>query len=405
MRAFLISLISLVLIGGCHIIDPLNYDKETGAPEGAIEERHAWGNEHLGISYQQVITWLTQAEIVQENIGDVITVAPVGKPNFISSYFTDGLIGTFTLEVVGSEGKAIFSASGTAPCSMGGTCFNRGTLIVNGEDIAVHSSGISLKEFNQPENKIVSLSKEIQFYNRKYPESKNDPSKSNTSILNLWVERAEAYAKLKQYDRAIADIEVAISLFDQRNPSLSRSSARDLEDYMVLAALYNYFIQDYSQSAVAIARAIVAHDIYMAAINRNSESVNTNKQIDDLNLWLWIVRMKQGKPELADRELRQVLEEASKIDRTCELTTEISRFLLGDIGETELTQTIYDNPYKIAHGCYSVPSSKFHLNYYVGQKAIVNGDIDKGKEMLKLSLENISKYRTESKIAKHELNN
>ncbi|MEL6911922.1 MAG: tetratricopeptide repeat protein [Cyanobacteria bacterium J06598_4] len=221
MRAFLISLISLVLIGGCHIIDPLNYDKETGAPEGAIEERHAWGNQHLGISYQQVITWLTQAEIVQENIGDVITVAPVGKPNFISSYFTDGLIGTFTLEVVGSEGKAIFSASGTAPCSMGGTCFNRGTLIVNGEDIAVHSSGISLKEFNKPENKIVSLSKEIQFYNRKYPESKNDPSKSNTSILNLWVERAEAYAKLKQYDRAIADIEVAISLFDQRNPSLS----------------------------------------------------------------------------------------------------------------------------------------------------------------------------------------
>ncbi|MEL7417511.1 MAG: tetratricopeptide repeat protein, partial [Cyanobacteria bacterium J06555_3] len=77
------------------------------------------------------------------------------------------------------------------------------------------------KEFNKPENKIVSLSKEIQFYNRKYPESKNDPSKSNTSILNLWVERAEAYAKLKQYDRAIADIEVAISLFDQRNPSLS----------------------------------------------------------------------------------------------------------------------------------------------------------------------------------------
>ena len=42
MRSFLITLISLVLIGGCHIIDPLNYDQETGAPEGAIEERHAW---------------------------------------------------------------------------------------------------------------------------------------------------------------------------------------------------------------------------------------------------------------------------------------------------------------------------------------------------------------------------
>ncbi|MEL7075057.1 MAG: hypothetical protein AAGM46_03905 [Cyanobacteria bacterium J06582_2] len=403
MRAFLISLISLVLIGGCHIIDPLNYDKETGAPEGAIEERHAWGNEHLGISYQQVITWLTQAEIVQENIGDVITVAPVGKPNFISSYFTDGLIGTFTLEVVGSEGKAIFSASGTAPCSMGGTCFNQGTLIVNGEDIAVHSSGISLKEFNQPENKIVSLSKEIQFYNRKYPESKNDPSKSNTSILNLWVERAEAYAKLKQYDRAIADIEVAISLFDQRNPSLSWSSARDLEDYMVLAALYNYFIQDYSQSAVAIERAIVAHDVEMS--ERNSKAANTNKQIDDLDLWLWIVRMKQGSKELADKELRQVLEEVSKIDRTCELSTEVARFLLGDISEIKLTNIIDNNPYKIAHDCYNIRSSKFHLNYYVGQKAIVNGDIDKGKEMLKLSLENISKYRTESKIAKHELNN
>ncbi|MEL7417510.1 MAG: hypothetical protein AAGK10_02845 [Cyanobacteria bacterium J06555_3] len=174
---------------------------------------------------------------------------------------------------------------------------------------------------------------------------------------------------------------------------------------MVLAALYNYFIQDYSQSAVAIARAIVAHDIYWSASNRNSESVNTNKQIGHLNLWLWIVRMKQGKPELADRELRQVLEEVSKIDRTCELSTEVARFLLGDISEIKLTNIIDNNPYKIAHDCYNIRSSKFHLNYYVGQKAIVNGDIDKGKEMLKLSLENISKYRTESKIAKHELNN
>ena len=83
MRAFLLSLISLVLIGGCHIIDPLNYDKEKGAPEGAIEERHAWGEKHLGISYRQVISWLKNAEIVQENIGDVISVAPVGRPNFI----------------------------------------------------------------------------------------------------------------------------------------------------------------------------------------------------------------------------------------------------------------------------------------------------------------------------------
>ena len=317
-------------------------------------------------------------------------------------------MGTFTLEVMGSEGKAIFSASGTAPCSMGGTCFNRGILTVDGEEIAVHSSGVSLKEFNRPENQIVVLTKKIQFYNRKYPESKNDPSKSNSSVLGLWVERAEAYAKIKQYEKAVSDIEVAISLFEQENPSLDRIfKTQDLKKYMTLAALYHYFLENYSQSAEAIERAIGANDIYMEARKKDSAAtINVNKQVDRLDLWLWIVRMKQGKQELADRELRHVLEEASKSDRFCELNIKIARFYVGDMNEKHLADSIDNNPRQIARHCNGfIASIKFSSNYYIGQKAIVNGNIEKGKAMLRLSLENRGGYNKEREIAIYELDN
>lgn len=146
-RSIIVPLLLSLLIGGCSVFDPLNYESNQGASEGTIEERNAWGKKHLGNIYQQSVDWVKQAKVVQDNVGTVIAVAPIDRPNFIASYFTDGLIGNLALEIIGDKDKAIFSANGIHPCSTGSTCFQTGALIVKGRKIAIHDSGISMEEW------------------------------------------------------------------------------------------------------------------------------------------------------------------------------------------------------------------------------------------------------------------
>lgn len=100
----------------------------------------------MGVLYQRVVSWLKNAEVVKENVGDVITVAPVGTPNFLTYNLTDGLTGDFTLEVIGARGNAIFAFSGKEPCSNRKTCLNKGLLAVDGKYIEVRLLTVSQKK-------------------------------------------------------------------------------------------------------------------------------------------------------------------------------------------------------------------------------------------------------------------
>jgi tetratricopeptide (TPR) repeat protein len=392
MRLIIASLLLSFLIGGCGLFDPLNYESNQGAPEGTIEERNAWGKKHLGITYQHLVDWVKQAKVVKETVGNVIAVAPLGKPNYIESYFTDGLQGNFTMEIIGDKDKALFYANGISPCSTGSTCFQTGSLTVKDRKIAIHDSGISMEEFNQPINKITYLSNQIKFYNRQYPQN-TPPHQSNSRIYKLWAERADVYAANKEFVNAISDIETAIALLSTGS-DYSKISDEELNQYFVKLALYHYYLGQFNKSAEAIKTVI-----------KQNKFENNKVYLNQNVLWLWLVRMREGKKDLAEQELRQSLQLAIKNKDLCDLSIAVARFFLGEIKEQEFLKEIQDNSNMYNRSCeFSGLLGVSDAYYYAGQKQIISGNIEKGKKMLQQSLERQGGPRLEDDIAIFELN-
>ncbi|VEP15964.1 hypothetical protein H1P_3900001 [Hyella patelloides LEGE 07179] len=394
MRLITLSLLLSLSLGGCGLSDSLNYDEKIGVPEETIEERDAWGQKHLGASYQRGINWVKNAEIVEEKVGNVIAVAPLGKPNYVESYFTDGLQGNITLEVIGDKGKAVFSANDIAPCATESTCFKSGTLTVNSEKIPIHHTGISLEEFNQPPNRIKALTQEIKFYNRKLLPNTH-PHKSLSSIHGLWFKRAKAYADNQEFTNAISDMETAIALLSKNNQKPSRIIEQESKKYARQLALYNYYLEQFDKSA----------ELIQNAIAKNNFKQN-QKYLDDNNLWLWIVRMRAGKQDLANRELKQAMQIATQQEKFCSLNIALASLFLEEMKEQELFQNLKDNPAAYIHNCGFLSSRLFFDGYYyAGQKQIVNGNLKKGKELLQKSLEYEAVNRDiERELAIYELN-
>lgn len=156
-RIVVLFLFSGFILSFCGVFDPTNYDPQKSPPTGTIEQRDAWGKKHLGITYQQTINWVKQAKIVKEQIGNVISVAPLGMPNYVESTFTDGLVGYHTVEIIGDKGSAIFSAKGVAPYeTQDNICFSEGILTTKHNRIEVHCSGSTMAEFNRAKRKQLS---------------------------------------------------------------------------------------------------------------------------------------------------------------------------------------------------------------------------------------------------------
>lgn len=397
MRITILTLLFSLAISGCGLLDPLNYDSEQGVPDGTIEERDAWGQKHLGVSYQRGINWIKKAEVVKQKVGNVITVAPIGKPNYIESYFTDGLQGNLTLEIIGDKGKALFYANDIAPCATGSTCFKRGILTVKDRQIEIHHSGISIEEFNRPANKIAYLSNQIKFYNRKYPQN-TPPHQSNPSIYKLWSERAGAYAANKDFPNAILDMETAIALLSKNYRQSGGFHERRLKEYFHKIALYHYYLGQFDKSAEAI----------LSAIKKNQFEEN-KRYLNDNHLWLWIVRMHEGQEDLANQELEEALQFA--IDNKDFCAMNVARYLIGEIKEADFLQLVeenqltrkdvykYNNYYCDFFGSQQV----FFAYYYAGHKKIIDGNIKEGKELLQKFIESQVTFGLEHDIAIYEL--
>lgn len=156
-------------------------------------------------------------------------VAPIGKPNYIESYFTDGLFGNLIIEIIGHKDRAVLTVEDLRPCYLNndrkiGICFKEGILSTEYNRIPVHSSGVKEVEFNRIENKekIAKLTEQIESYG-------NSSTPEETTILEkLFIQRYRLYAENEDYEPAIQNLESAIAIMPIGfNES---SSYKDLEE-------------------------------------------------------------------------------------------------------------------------------------------------------------------------------
>ena len=360
MRLTIISLLLSLALCGCGLLDPLNYDSEKGAPEGTIEERDAWGKQHLGITYQQAVDWVKQAKIVEEKIGNVITVAPLDKPNYVESFFTDGLYGTHTIEIIGDKGQAVFSVEGIAPCSsieLGSICFSDGILWTKYSRTEVHYSGVAMVEFNQLINKdkISEVTENIKKYNLQ-------EQNQNYKIYELFIERSNLYSANQDFVNAISDIETAIALLSQlfnsevennHHQGQNKDFARKLERYQYWLAHNYYYTEQFDKSAEVI-RSIFDNPLF----------AEDKQYLDQEDLWLWITRMRAGQSKIANEELNKSLELAIQQQDICWIP--FAQFMISELTEAQFVEY---NKNDISHNCDYIDIQRMPLTfYYIGQK-------------------------------------
>lgn len=77
------------------------------APEKDFEARRAWGERIFGPYLDHIDGWVSESDVVRKDIGDVLTVAPIGGPNRYQGGFTDGAFAVMNLEVIGTRGKGV----------------------------------------------------------------------------------------------------------------------------------------------------------------------------------------------------------------------------------------------------------------------------------------------------------
>ena len=397
MRFITLSLLLSFALGGCVLLDPLNYDSENGVPEGTIEERHAWGQKHLGVTYRQAVDWIKKAEIVEETVGNVTAVAPLGKPNYVESFFTDGLVGEHTIEIIGDQGKAVFSASGITPCSSideGDICFSDGILSTKYSRILVHQKGMTIVEFNRliNQNKIANLTDKINKYNLQ----QDNP---NYNIHELFIESYQLYSANQDFVNAISDIETVIALLseslnnemEEQSQEESQLLTRKIEKYRYWLAYSYYYAKQFSKSAKVL-----------KSIFDNSSSIKHNKFLNQEDLWLWTTRMRANQSKIANEELKKSLKIAIQQQDFCWIP--FAQFLIGELTEDFFIQK---NKSSVSNDCEYIDSQKIPLTYYyLGQKELIQGNVLKGKSLLQKSLLNKSLLKTsiEYVFAVHELN-
>ncbi|MGL5805601.1 MAG: hypothetical protein ACRC11_09180 [Xenococcaceae cyanobacterium] len=406
-RIVVLFLFSGFILSFCGVFDPTNYDPQKSPPTGTIEQRHAWGKKHLGITYQQTIDWVKQAKIVKEQIGNVISVAPLGMPNYVESTFTDGLVGDHTVEIIGDKGSAIFSAKGVAPYeTQDNICFSEGILTTKHNRIEVHCSGSTMAEFNRAKRKQLSDRYKMANLNQKIDLSSSKKQKYNADDYKLWEERAKLYADNGDFFKAISDLETVIALLSKSATTEVVNVGKDekqrwkedvdrkIENYLYQLALYYFNVKQFDKSAYTIEN-----------ILKNPVLKKYKKPLNQDNLWLWVSRARSGQKDLADRELKQSLQLAIQKKDFC--WTSFANLLLGELSE-EIFLEQMETENSIPKECNYIYDRKlFFTYYYLSHKQIVAGNLEKGRELLLKSFDNYASGtspRREYFLATSELN-
>ena len=78
------------------------------APEGSVEQRRAWAKKEMFDYFKLTEQWVRKSSLIQNDIGPIIDVAPIGSPNrFVAGGFTDGSHCRMNLQVIGKKGEGI----------------------------------------------------------------------------------------------------------------------------------------------------------------------------------------------------------------------------------------------------------------------------------------------------------
>jgi hypothetical protein len=186
------------LISGCSV----NTNPKVGPPAGTVAERDVWGQKNIRGIYVNTVEWLEESAIVRQEVGKIKSISPIGTPNFYKSCYSESVNAQITLEIIGEKTQAIFSGRGYLTNELDYNDSN-GTLIVGNKKIEIHSSGLSMEQFNQPKTRISIIKYYISHYY----------SLDSIGRVEHLEKLAEAYAEIGDYENAISNIQSAKGIF------------------------------------------------------------------------------------------------------------------------------------------------------------------------------------------------
>ncbi len=372
MRVFALSLLAPVLFG-CHLLadSGLNTDPNVGPPTGTVEERDDWGQKNLSGIYQNTVKWLKQAPIVRQEVGNIKSITPIGTPNFQEHGASEGFRGKLTFEIIGEKNKAIFSGRGYMTNELSYDDPN-GTLTVGSKKIEIHSSGLSMNEFNKPKTKITIIKKYIKRYY--YPDFTRGTEPHFKKL-------AETYAEIGDYKDAIKNLQLAKAVFlkdkgnavnspgtDREFIGLNKYSAEELREYLRQEALYHYYSGNLDQVSEILKQILQTPFL--------SSRLNTD------NLWLWVVQSRSGKQESADQELRRSMKLAVDKQELCWMP--FAKLLVGDLKEKDFISYIARVNRIASPDCGNlIGEAGLPITYYYSaQKQLASKNLEESKQLL-----------------------
>ena len=79
------------------------------APDTQYAARRAWGQKEMRQYFEHIDQWVRRSKLITSDIGKVTGVAPIGWPNKVVTFFTDGPSVTMNLQVIGERGEGVLN--------------------------------------------------------------------------------------------------------------------------------------------------------------------------------------------------------------------------------------------------------------------------------------------------------
>jgi hypothetical protein len=172
------------------------------APSGSPEERHQWGVKKLGNTYLKGVKWVKNSDIVQHDVGKIVSVTPIGNSP-CGCAFGDGCSCGLSLEVIGTRGTGHFKMGGAFVDMLTRRLhFFMGTWTFNDRKTRIHPTGVTEAAYYASIHFIKTLNREIKRTPRHRP---------------LYFKRSHVRYALGDPSGALEDITHAIKLLNDQS--------------------------------------------------------------------------------------------------------------------------------------------------------------------------------------------
>ncbi|MEM6822499.1 MAG: hypothetical protein AAF558_11230 [Verrucomicrobiota bacterium] len=246
------------------------------APDGSFQERHEWGERHLGPTYLRIREWASNSKVIRSRIGEVEEIAPIGD-NPTHFAFTDGWSCDLQLEVVGTEGDGTLEAFGSFIDSSTQKLFFSVKWTDAQGNLRIHPDDITFNDYYAPEHYLPILDQQV---------------KSSSTYPDPVFRRAQVHLLLHHYDKAEADIRDALKKLITWNPRDHRTH------------------REYLRTLAIIVSAADQPDLMESAFQELSDlTAQYNYERGNDYLLEWMLRTRMGQTELAKVQLKNRLDQ------------------------------------------------------------------------------------------------